>query len=140
MATLIAQPVPVPSDSAKASTSIQIHEELPNRKASTSSNEASDTIEYGSSVSSVESNIPTPKAQQAKKVDGYTTYYPHPTTFKLGEHAIDDNRPLKVSKDLLVRAIILLSVSGRRHRCWLERVDRWRIVACQSTRYPACDL
>ena len=99
MATLTTQPVPFASLGAKvdATVGIDILEE-PRSRTSSSSEGSVDHDVYGSSVSSFTSDIPIPKPQEAKKVDGYTTYYPHPTTFKLGEHAIDDNRSLKVSE------------------------------------------
>jgi hypothetical protein len=53
---------------------------------------------YSSSVSSVSSVESPSTTETAKKVDGYTSYYPHPTTFKLSDHAIDETRPLKVSR------------------------------------------
>ena len=37
------------------------------------------------------------KSTTSKIDDAHTTYYPHPTTFKLGEHPIDDIRQLKVN-------------------------------------------
>jgi hypothetical protein len=44
------------------------------------------------------SSIDSPATEQSReqKMSGYTTYYPHPTTFRLSEHAIDEPRSLKV--------------------------------------------
>ena len=47
------------------------------------------------SASSVESGT-TWKAAENKVKDANTTYYPHPTSFKLSEHSIDEIRPISV--------------------------------------------
>ena len=51
-----------------------------------------------SSVDSKDSNrIELVKSREEKVADAHTIYYPHPTSFKLSEHSIDEIRPLRVA-------------------------------------------
>ena len=49
-----------------------------------------------SSASDVSNGLSSVNSQDEKVKEAHTTYYPHPTSFKLGEHPIDDYRELKV--------------------------------------------
>jgi hypothetical protein len=63
---------------------------------STSSGQSHDSEDAYSLSSRSSSDTPAADQPLEPKTDGYTTYYPHPTTFKLSEHAIDEARSLKV--------------------------------------------
>jgi hypothetical protein len=80
----------------KESMNISLGSASSSRHASSASDFSEDQNAYGTSLSSVGSDISHPASQDTKKVDGYTTYYPHPTSFQLREHAIDEYTPLKV--------------------------------------------
>ncbi|KAK5167826.1 uncharacterized protein LTR77_007525 [Saxophila tyrrhenica] len=77
-----------------------------------------DQNDYASSASSVSSGASLTFEQNAKEIDGYTTCYPHSTSFQLGEHAIDDIRPLKVAvvgaglSGLMAGALLPVKVPG----------------------------
>ena len=49
------------------------------------------------------SNSKNADEEKEKRIaDAHKTYYPHPTNLKLGEHPIDEIRPLKVSGESAV--------------------------------------
>ena len=61
------------------------------------SEELSDSsIGSSHSDSSQVTSITGASSAGSKAQDGHTTYYPHPTTFKLSEHPVDQTRSLKV--------------------------------------------
>lgn len=94
MATLISSNVPTRSIDLKADSTINVNV-ISNLSSRTSSSASDDSEIILSSVASED----TASARLDSKKDGYTTYYPHPTTFKLGDHPIDEIRPLKVSRE-----------------------------------------
>ena len=49
-----------------------------------------------SSASDVSKGLSSVNSREEKAKEAHTTYYPHPTKFKLSEHPIDDYRELKV--------------------------------------------
>jgi hypothetical protein len=50
-----------------------------------------------SSASDVSLGLTSTKSREEKVAEAHTTYYPHATSFKLGEHPIDDYRELRVA-------------------------------------------
>lgn len=46
------------------------------------------------------STLSSTKSRQASVAEAHTTYYPHPTTFKLSEKPIDEYKQLKVRVDI----------------------------------------
>ena len=71
---------------------------------------AEDVSSKASSISDASgsnaSTAATSTTSQDAAKDGYTTYYPHPTAFKLGDHPIDDVRPLRVRAKILPMMLI----------------------------------
>jgi hypothetical protein len=49
-----------------------------------------------SSASDVSNGLSSVNSREEKVKEAHTTYYPHPTSFKLSERSIDDYRELKV--------------------------------------------
>ena len=56
-----------------------------------------------SSASDLSLGLISTKSRDEKVQEAHTTYYPHPTTFKLSEHPIDEYRELKVRTAVSVK-------------------------------------
>jgi hypothetical protein len=129
MATLAADAPPAPSLDSKAETTVTV-DSMSTASSRTRSSTGSESGE--TSASSVASHEAVPTTVDAKK-DGYTTYYPHPTSFKLGDHPIDEIRPMKVSS-LVQSADRMLMVL--RSLLWVpDSVDSWLELYYRS-RFP----
>ena len=64
-------------------TTVETEEEI--------SSSGSSATDYSTSATSN-----TPDTIDPKVADAHTTYYPHPTDFKLSEHPVDEGRQLNV--------------------------------------------
>ena len=87
--------------------SIEIDENPPNL-ATKPSYETKDEVvvdDIGSGASSISDSsasdqslgLTSTKSREEKVAEAHTTYYPHPTSFKIGEHPIDNYRELRVA-------------------------------------------